>query len=229
LRNPWISTGPKRSGAAKRKRARALHAAIHNAATLVQRVMRDAAEGDDAATGHAIRLLALTHETLQPTKHEAAKGGQGPILPKFNRPTQSAPPAPPSSSVPAVEESQASMATLRLFDANTTRLLPRVPCYFDDIIGFSTGDCNGERLAISDFNTAHPIRKLSPIFGLRHFVMPPYREQPWVEMMYLTHLFDHPMYGLYDGFLRRDGSDGRPSAHLPAVRRPPRDHLAASA
>jgi len=54
LRNPWISTGPKRSGAAKRKRARALHAAIHNAATLVQRVMRDGGEGDDAATGHAM-------------------------------------------------------------------------------------------------------------------------------------------------------------------------------
>jgi hypothetical protein len=64
----------RRSGAQKRRRARVRHAATHNAVTLVQRVMRDAAEGDDVATGHAIRILGLTHETLQPTKHEAAPG-----------------------------------------------------------------------------------------------------------------------------------------------------------
>jgi hypothetical protein len=94
----------KRSGAAKRKRAIARHAATLNTVALVQRVMREAAEGDDAVTGHAIRLLALAHDTLQPTKHEAAKGGQGPILPKFNRPAPSAPPSPPTSIAPEFEQ-----------------------------------------------------------------------------------------------------------------------------
>ena len=59
---------------AKRKRAKALHAATLNAVKLVQRVMRDGAEGDDVATGHAIRILGLTHDTLQPSPPEAAKG-----------------------------------------------------------------------------------------------------------------------------------------------------------
>jgi hypothetical protein len=50
--------------------------------------------------GQLIKIVGLTHETLQPTKHEAAKGGQGPI----NRPAQSAPPSPPASIAPAYED-----------------------------------------------------------------------------------------------------------------------------
>src|SRR5262249_54093436 len=54
-------------------------------------------------------------------------------------------PAPVAFVAVDVDLYSSTMATLRLFDANTTGLLPRVPCYFDDIIGFSIGDCNGER------------------------------------------------------------------------------------
>jgi hypothetical protein len=50
-----------------------------------------------------IRLAGLMHETLQPTKHEAARGGTGPILPTFNRPAPSAPPSPPASIAPTYE------------------------------------------------------------------------------------------------------------------------------
>jgi hypothetical protein len=54
--------------------------------------------------GQLIKIVGLTHETLQPTKHEAAKGGQGPILPTFNRPAQSAQPnSPPTSISPTYE------------------------------------------------------------------------------------------------------------------------------
>ena len=97
--------------------------------------------------------------------------------------------------------------TLRLFDASEERLLPRVWCYFDDIIGFTTGDCNGELLAIADFNAAHTTRKLSPMYGLKHFVKGHHREEPWVEMFYLLHLFDHSQYGCHDGFSRRQSLD----------------------
>jgi hypothetical protein len=90
----------KRSGAAKRKRARAMHALTLNAAKAVQGIGLRAAEGDETACGHLIKVLGLTHETLQPTKSEAAKGGQGPILPQFNRPSQSAQPSPPASIAP---------------------------------------------------------------------------------------------------------------------------------
>jgi len=80
--------------------------------TAFQRIGVRAAEGDDVACGQLIKIVALTHETLQPTKHEAARGGQGPILPTFNRPSQSAAPAGPAaprSSAPAVEEPRASI------------------------------------------------------------------------------------------------------------------------
>ena len=98
-----------RSGAKKRKRAKVLHAMTLNAVKAFQGTGVRAAEGDEVACGQLIRIVGLMHETLQPTKHEAAKGGQGPILPTFNRPSQSAAPAAPRSSAPAVEEPRASI------------------------------------------------------------------------------------------------------------------------
>jgi hypothetical protein len=96
-----------------------------------------------------------------------------------------------------------TVAALQVLDAVTHSLLPRIPVYFDDVIGFSTGDCNGELLAIADFNATHQTRKVSRVPGLRYFITPPYRDQSWVEMMYLAHTFDHPLYNVYDGFARR--------------------------
>jgi hypothetical protein len=47
------------------------------------------------------------------------------------------------------------MNALALFEADHRLLLPRVRCYFDDILGFTFGDHVGERLAISEFNESH--------------------------------------------------------------------------
>jgi hypothetical protein len=76
--------GHRKSGAARRKRAAAAHAFITNAVTANQGIALDAAEGDPVARGQLLRLLHDMHEALQPTQDEA-KGGGGPILPKFNR------------------------------------------------------------------------------------------------------------------------------------------------
>jgi hypothetical protein len=83
---------------------------------------------------------------------------------------------------------------LQLFDANPLLLLPRVYCYFDDILGFTYSDCNGELLAISEFNASHPRRQLSKIHGLKFFVPPRVREAAWVECFYIAHIFDHELY-----------------------------------
>ena len=83
---------------------------------------------------------------------------------------------------------------LRLFDAEHGRLLPRVLCYFDDIIGLTYSDYNGERLAISEFNTAHAMRKLSPLYGLKYFAPHEQRDRAWPELFYFAHMFDHPLY-----------------------------------
>jgi hypothetical protein len=87
---------------------------------------------------------------------------------------------------------------LRLFDANQEALLPRVYCYFDDINGYTHSDYTGERLAIAEFNEAHATRKLSPIYGLKHFVPPAYANAWWVDLLYLAHIFDHSLYGAPD-------------------------------
>lgn len=63
----------------------------------------------------------------------------------------------------------ATKQALTLLDADPAKLLPRVFCYFDDIMGYGYNDFTGERLAIHEFNTEHALRKLSPIYGLKWF------------------------------------------------------------
>lgn len=83
--------------------------------------------------------------------------------------------------------------------ASPALLLPRVHCYFDDICGYTFGDHNGECLAISEFNAARADRKLSPIYGLRHFITPDQFHAMWPEQMYLAHILDHELYNENDG------------------------------
>jgi hypothetical protein len=92
-------------------------------------------------------------------------------------------------------------AALAIFDANCELFLPRVHLLFDDVMGYTFGDQVGERLAISEFNTAHSEVKLSPIHGLRYYVPKPYRERWMWEKNYMAHLFGHPLYASYDGLI----------------------------
>jgi hypothetical protein len=85
---------------------------------------------------------------------------------------------------------------MALFDADTSAVLPRVVCYFDDIIGFSHSDFAGERLAIAEYNADHEARKISKIYGLRYILD---IDRWWTEMMYMWHDFGHPRYCEFDG------------------------------
>ncbi len=100
-----------------------------------------------------------------------------------------------------------TMAAMPLLAADAALLLPRVQCYFDDILGFTFADFNGERLAIAEFNDAHEQRKISPIYGARFYVPPRYSNAIWVEKLYLAHILDHPQYNDYDGLVRRPNMD----------------------
>jgi hypothetical protein len=86
-----------------------------------------------------------------------------------------------------------------LIEADTSLLLPRVHCYFDDITGFTYSEWNGERLAIAEFNAQHEQRKISPIYALRHYVPGHFANDRWVDNYFLAHIFDHPLYGVPDG------------------------------
>jgi hypothetical protein len=96
-----------------------------------------------------------------------------------------------------------SLAALRLFESDYDLLLPRVYTYFDDLLGWTFCDYTGERLAISEFNEQHLDRKICLIPGLRHFVPAKYADALWVDSLYLTHLFGHPLYGKTDGLKMR--------------------------
>jgi hypothetical protein len=96
-----------------------------------------------------------------------------------------------------------TMQAFKLLEAEQSLLLPRIYCYFDDIIGFTYSEYNGERLAISEFNAAHPMRKISPIYGLKHFLPKPHADSWWAEMFYIAHAFDHELYNRPDGSIKR--------------------------
>lgn len=84
---------------------------------------------------------------------------------------------------------------LSLLETTPNRLIPRVSCYFDDIMGYGYNEFTGERLAINEFNATHALQKVTPHHGLKWFVPWRNRDDRWVEMMYLAHIFDHPQYG----------------------------------
>ena len=89
-------------------------------------------------------------------------------------------------------------AALQLFDAEHDRLLPRIVCFFDDIVGGTHSDFTGERLAISEFNASRAMRKLSPIYGLKHFLPSEVMHEYWSELFFFAHFFDHPLYNKRD-------------------------------
>jgi hypothetical protein len=90
------------------------------------------------------------------------------------------------------------MHAFTLLEADEHLLLPRVHCYFDDIMGYTHCDFNGERLAIADFNAAHPLRKLALIHGIRYYVPERFANLMW-EKNYMLHIFDHRLYACNDG------------------------------
>lgn len=112
-------------------------------------------------------------------------------------------PAPISFISVDVDYYSSTMHIFRLFDADERILLPRVHCYFDDIMGFTHSDFTGERLAIADFNAAHAMRKISPMYGVRHYLPAPTSHGEWPEKFFMAHIFDHSMYGMNDGLWRR--------------------------
>lgn len=104
-------------------------------------------------------------------------------------------PAPLGFAAFDVDMYSSTMDAFRWFTADHRMFLPRVVCYFDDIIGYSYSDFTGERAAIADFNESHDMRKISPLYGLSAFLGQRY----WTQLMYMFHAFDHPRHADWDG------------------------------
>jgi hypothetical protein len=87
--------------------------------------------------------------------------------------------------------------SLKLFDGETANFLPRVFLYFDDIVGSEYemyGDCNGQLLAISEYNE----RSKDVHIGLNQNLLPK-TEISYRYQIYYAHLRKHSMYGHYVG------------------------------
>jgi hypothetical protein len=82
-----------------------------------------------------------------------------------------------------------------IFDGEAATRLPRVYCYFDDMIDnplVAYNDFTGELLAIHEFNQVHPDRKIARLNGLSWIRRVP---QVWNDKIFVFHDFAHPRYG----------------------------------
>jgi hypothetical protein len=89
---------------------------------------------------------------------------------------------------------------LQVFLGPAESLLPRVLCYYDDVLGYPWGETNGEQAANADFNAEHGSRRLiDRLTGMRYLVPQSQFHERWVDSLYLAHVLDHPRYSEYEG------------------------------
>jgi hypothetical protein len=102
-------------------------------------------------------------------------------------------PAPVAAVMHDLDFYSSTAAALSMFDAPERHFLPRVFCFFDDVIGTETelyNDYTGERLAINEFNRSHDKKKLAAPY---HFLAHRIREL-WHSQIFIYHDFGHSRY-----------------------------------
>ncbi|MBI4333124.1 MAG: hypothetical protein HY673_17805 [Chloroflexi bacterium] len=86
-----------------------------------------------------------------------------------------------------------TVMALSMLERGEKYYLPRVFCYFDDIIGTEIelfNDYTGERLAINEFNQTHRNIKL----GIPYHLVSAEVVEPWYHRIYACHFFEHSRY-----------------------------------
>lgn len=102
-------------------------------------------------------------------------------------------PAPIAAVMHDLDFYSSTAVALKMFEAPERYFLPRVFCYFDDIVGSETelyNDYTGERLAINEFNRTHDAKKLAVAYQfLAHRI-----RQTWHNQIFIYHDFGHSRY-----------------------------------
>ncbi|MBA3240164.1 MAG: hypothetical protein H0T60_02970 [Acidobacteria bacterium] len=114
-------------------------------------------------------------------------------------------PAPIAAMMHDFDFYSSTAAALRIFEAPERYFLPRVFCYFDDIVGDEIAlynDYTGERLAINEFNATHATKKIA---APAHFLTRAVRET-WHSQIFVQHDFAHSRYNDFVG----EGNDQLP-------------------
>lgn len=113
-------------------------------------------------------------------------------------------PAPIGAIVYDFDFYSSTAVALQMLKAGDAFYLPRVFCYFDDVMGDEAelyNDYTGERLAIHEFNAGSETIKLGIPYYLRGR-----RAQTWHEQIWIGHFFQHPRY---NDFISGDGQQLR--------------------
>jgi hypothetical protein len=107
-------------------------------------------------------------------------------------------PAPVGGIVYDLDYHSSTAQALTMLLAGAEHFLPRVCCYFDDVMGDEhTLFCEftGERLAIEEFNALGAPVKLGLPFYLRGLPRPEY----WHQQLWIAHFFEHSRYAQFVG------------------------------
>ena len=97
-----------------------------------------------------------------------------------------------------------TIGALVLLEAGHEHLLPRLYCYFDDVIWYPWTEFTGERAAITDFNDMHEQRKIGTLLGLKAHLPRTEWELAWPDQTYVAEIFDHPLYDTSEGMTAPD-------------------------
>ena len=109
-------------------------------------------------------------------------------------------PAPIAAILFDLDYYSSTVEALKIFDSNANEnyFLPRVYCYFDDVLGTEVelyNDYVGERLAIREFNQTHTTKKISISYHLlKHRVI-----EKWHHRIFIYHDFAHNRYNDFVG------------------------------
>ncbi|MBD3308027.1 hypothetical protein GF339_16415 [candidate division KSB3 bacterium] len=86
---------------------------------------------------------------------------------------------------------------LKIFEAPDTYFLPRIYCYFDDVVGSKEielyNDYIGVRLAIHEFNQNHIEKKL----GIAYHLLARQIVEKWYHKIWIYHDFSHRRYNVF--------------------------------
>ncbi|HVT12587.1 MAG TPA: hypothetical protein VHE55_09985 [Fimbriimonadaceae bacterium] len=91
-----------------------------------------------------------------------------------------------------------TVAALRIFDTPPANFLPRVRCFFDDVLGDEDSLANdyiGERRAICEYNARPGDKRLAPVYHMRAKSW----RRAWYSRVFVHHWFTHPDYGRFIG------------------------------
>jgi hypothetical protein len=107
-------------------------------------------------------------------------------------------PAPIGAILFDVDLYSSTKAAFQIFQVDNKYLLPRIRCYFDDIIGNDislSNEFTGERVAINEYNELSHTKKITPI----HHLLAKSVRYKWYSKCFAHHIFDHPQYCQYLG------------------------------